>query len=186
MVSASNSNSTPGPDGFSNSFFKKFRPVLKSLICAIIQGFCLGTVDLSQLNYATLSLIPKVKGADSISQFRPIALINNIAKFPAKGFASRLSPVAHKVLSPSQFDFVKGRFILDGILSLHEIMHDLKVRKTKALILKLDFEKAYDSVSWDFLRKVLLAGQRLRWGLCPSPYAICVWWAHGGGCQWCY
>lgn len=65
--------------------------------------------------------------------------------------------MAHKVLSPSQSTFVKGIFILDGILSLHEIVHDLKVRKTKALILKLDFEKVYDSVSWDFLRKVLLA-----------------------------
>lgn len=56
-----------------------------------------------------------------------------------------------------QSAFVKGRFILDGIMSLHEIVHDLKVRKTRALILKLDFEKAYDSVSWDFLHKVLLA-----------------------------
>ena len=40
---------------------------------------------------------------------------------------------------------------------MHEIVHDLKIRKSKAVILKLDFEKAYDSVSWHFLRRVLLA-----------------------------
>ena len=36
-------------------------------------------------------------------------------------------------------------------------MHDLKIRKSKAVILKLYFEKAYYSVSWPFLRRVLLA-----------------------------
>ena len=80
-----------------------------------------------------LTLIPKVKGADLITQFRSIALINNIAKL--------------HTLSPFQSAFVKGRFILDGILCLHEIVHDLRVQGSKAVILKLDFEKAYDSVS---------------------------------------
>lgn len=98
-----------------------------------------------------------MKGANSISQFCRIALINNVAKFSAKGFASHLSPVAHRVLSSLESAFVKGHFILDVILSLHEIVHDLRVRKTKTVILKLDFEKAYDSVSWDFLCKVSLA-----------------------------
>jgi hypothetical protein len=46
--------------------------------------------------------------------------------------------------------------ILDGALSLHEIIHELKSRKSKALLLKLGFEKAYDRVSWLFLRKVLI------------------------------
>lgn len=65
-VDSSKSNSAPGLDGFSVSFFKKFWPVLKYLVYAIIQRFCLGTVDISRLNYAVLTLIPKVKGADSI------------------------------------------------------------------------------------------------------------------------
>ena len=99
-----------------------------------------------------ISLIPKVKGAELISQFRPIALINNFAKFPAKGFANRLSPVAHRVIIPYQSAFIKGSYILDGVLCLHEIVHDLRARNSKEIILKLDFEKAYDSVSWPFLR----------------------------------
>uniref|UniRef100_A0A453PB63 Reverse transcriptase domain-containing protein n=1 Tax=Aegilops tauschii subsp. strangulata TaxID=200361 RepID=A0A453PB63_AEGTS len=97
--------------------------VLKHLVYAIIQGFCLGTVDISRLNYTILSLIPKVKGADTICQFRPIALINNLAKFPPKGFSTRLSPLAHQVISPTQSAFIKGCFILDGIVSLHEVVH---------------------------------------------------------------
>lgn len=131
VVTASNSNSAPGPDGFSITFFKKFCPLLKGLVYSIIQGFCLGMVDISRLNYAILSLVPKVKGADSIHQFRPIALINNIAKFPSKGFAIRLSHVAHRVISPTQSAFIKGRFILDGIVGLHEIVHDLRVKSVR-------------------------------------------------------
>lgn len=157
VVSSSNSNSAPGPDGFSITFFKKFWSVLKHLVYVIIIGFCLGMVDISRLNYAIISLVPKVKGADSIRLYRPIALINNIAKFPSKGFAAHLSPVAHKVIGQQQSAFIKGRFILDGVLSLHEIVHDLRVRQCNAVILKLDYEKAYDSVSWPFLRDVLLA-----------------------------
>ena len=112
---------------------------------------------MSRLNYAVLTLIPKIKGPDLISQFRPIALINNFAKMPAKGMATRLSPIAHRTISPFQSAFIKGRFILDGVLCLHEIIRDLPVQGTKAVVLKLDFEKAYDSVSWKFLRQVLLA-----------------------------
>lgn len=47
--------------------------------------------------------------------------------------------------------------ILDGILSLHEIVQDLRSRGSKAIILNLDFEKAYDCIRWSFLHDVLLA-----------------------------
>ena len=60
-------------------------------------------------------------------------------------------------LYPTQSAFVKGRFILDGVLCLHEIIHDIHKSGSKAVILKLNFEKAYDSVSQGFLRQVLLA-----------------------------
>jgi hypothetical protein len=51
--------------------------------------------------------------------------------------------------------FINGRLILDGAISLHEIIHELKVNKIPAILLKLDFEKAYDRFSWQFLREVL-------------------------------
>jgi hypothetical protein len=113
-------------------------------------------MDVSRLNFGILSLLPKVVGAESIKQYRPIALINVIFKFIVEAVANRLSLVAHNIIAPSHITFIKGRPILDGALSLHEIVHELKSRKFKAILLKLDFEKSYDGVSLQFLREVLI------------------------------
>jgi hypothetical protein len=83
-------------------------------------------------------------------------LINVIFKLVAKAYAIRLSVVAHRTISLAQSAFIKGRFIQDGPLALHKIIHELMTKKLHAVLLKLDFEKAYDRVSWNFLHEVLL------------------------------
>jgi hypothetical protein len=137
-------DSAPGPDGLPVLFFKKFWGILKGTILQLLNYFALGRVDIARLNFGIISLIPKVKGADSIKQFRPIALINVIFKFVAKAYAIRLAPLAHRTIDRSQSAFIKGRCLHEGVLALHEIFHELRVRKQRGLILKLDFEKAYD------------------------------------------
>jgi hypothetical protein len=69
----------------------------------------------------------------------------------------KLDPIAHRIISPNQTAFIKGRFILDGVLALQEIVHELKVKRLGGVLLKLDFEKAYDRINWDFLVEVLRA-----------------------------
>jgi hypothetical protein len=150
------SDTAPGPDGLPVQFYKRFWPMLKSAVLQILNDFALGRVDFARLNFGFLSLIPKVPGADNIKQFRPIALINVIFKLISKAFAIRLSLVAHRVISQSETAFIKGRFIQDGPLALHKIIHELKTKKLPAVLLKLDFEKAYDRVNWSFLREALL------------------------------
>ena len=121
----------------------------------ILNYFILGRIDVSRLNFGVLSLIPKIPRADQISQFRPIALINVVFKIISKAFASRLDPIANRIISPTQTAFLKGRCILDGALALLEIVHELKSKKLGGILLKLDFEKAYDRVNWSFLIEVL-------------------------------
>jgi hypothetical protein len=156
VLKVTKTDTTPGPDGLPVVFFKSFWDTVKPLVLQLLNGFALGLLDVSRLNFGILSLIPKFLGADDIKQFRPIALINVIFKLISKAYAIRLSPVAHRIISSSQSAFIKGRHIHDGALALHEIVHELRVKKTKGVILKLDFEKAYDRVSWAFLRDVLV------------------------------
>jgi hypothetical protein len=147
-------NTAPGPDGLPVIFFKTL-PLVKRGILHILNDFVLGRIDIARLNFGILSLIPKVPGADQITQYRPIALINVIFKIVAKTYASRLDPVANRIISPNQTAFIKGRNILDGPLALIEIIHEIKSKKLGGILLKLDFEKASDLVNWDFLAEVL-------------------------------
>ncbi|XP_071680508.1 uncharacterized protein [Lolium perenne] len=149
-------DSAPGPDGLPVLFFKRFWGILREPILQMLNDFALGRVDIARLNFGIISLIPKVKGAERITQFRPIALINVIFKFVAKAYAIRLAPLAHRTVDRSQSAFIKGRCLHEGALALHEIAHELRVGKQEGLLLKLDFEKAYDRVSWDFLQEILL------------------------------
>jgi hypothetical protein len=55
--------------------------------------------------------------------------------------------VAQKIIRPSQTAFLSGRNIMDGAIILHETMHELHRKKLDGVILKLDFEKAYDKVN---------------------------------------
>lgn len=64
--------------------------------------------------------------------------------------------MAQKLIDPCQSAFIKGRYIVDGAVMLHEITHELRVKKKKGVILKIDFEKAYDSVHWDFIENVMI------------------------------
>ncbi|GKD26421.1 RNA-directed DNA polymerase, eukaryota, reverse transcriptase zinc-binding domain protein, partial [Tanacetum coccineum] len=69
--------------------------------------------------------------------------------------ANRLSKVIDKIVSKEQSAFIAGRQILDGPVILSEIIEWYKKRKKKLLIFKVDFEKAFDSISWNYLIHIL-------------------------------
>ena len=108
-------------------------------------------LDVQRLNYGIITLLPKVVGANKIQQFRPICLLRCIYKLITKVLAIRLEPFVDILFSRHQNAFIKKRDIMDGIMSLHEILHHTYNRKKTGIVLKLDFEKAYDKVNWDFL-----------------------------------
>jgi hypothetical protein len=74
-------------------------------------------------------------------------------KIFAKVLTNRIELVAQKVIRPSQTAFLSGRYILEGVVILHEAIHEMHRKKKNDVILKLDFEKAYDKVKWHFLQK---------------------------------
>jgi hypothetical protein len=129
--------------------------MVKHMVLQILNDLALGRVDTARLNFSILPLIPKVPGAEDIKQFRPIALINVIFKFIMKAYAMPLSPFAHRTIALTQTAFMKSILIHEGPVALQEIIHELKARSLLAVILKLDFVKAYDRANWLFLREVL-------------------------------
>jgi hypothetical protein len=100
-------------------------------------------------------LLPKILDANSIKQYRPICLINVVFKILTKLKTRRLSSIASKYIAINQTAFIPDRNIHDGVVALHEILHDLKANKKQGIVIKLDFEKAYDKIHWKFLFEVL-------------------------------
>ena len=67
----------------------------------------------------------------------------------------RLTQIAHDVVQPTQTAFMSDRNILEGVVVLHEMLHEIHVKKLDGVIFKVDFEKAYDKVKWSFLQQAL-------------------------------
>lgn len=110
------------------------------------------------------TLIPKVKEANHIQQYRPICLLNASFKIFTKVVTNRINSVADRIVSPTQTAFMRGRNILDGVVVIHGTVHELHRRKLSGVILKIDFEKAYDKVKWPFLLQTLrMKGFSPRW-----------------------
>ena len=92
-----------------------------------------GQLELCRLNYGVIILLPKVKLANSVKQFRLICLLNVIYKIITKTLTVRLSTVVGRVVSQFQTTFIPGRNILEGVMILQEVMHELKIQKQVGL-----------------------------------------------------
>jgi hypothetical protein len=90
-----------------------------------------------------------------IQQYRPICLLNLNFKIFTKVATIRLNSVADHVVRPSRTAFMQGRNILNEVAILHKTVHELHSKKLNGVILKIDFEKAYDKVKWSFLQQTL-------------------------------
>eukprot|EP00253_Pinus_taeda_P004449 PITA_04449 len=109
------------------------------------------------LNDTFIALIPKGEDSNTPDKYIPIALCNIIYKITSKVIATRLKPLLPLIISPEQSGYVEGRQITDGIILTHEIIHSLKQTKKPGMLLKLDLSKAFDSLSWVYIQKILIA-----------------------------
>lgn len=66
-----------------------------------------------------------------------------------------MASIIDDLVSPEQSAFVKGRQILDGPLIVNEVIDWFKRKKKKLMVLKVEFDKAYDYVSWHYLLNIM-------------------------------
>jgi hypothetical protein len=119
-------NSAPGPDGFPSKFFQDFWDTIKSDLFNLFKSFHDGSLNIERLNFGIVTLIPKIPDATYIKAFRPICLFNVYYKIITKVLTNRLARCITSVISEFQYGFIKGMYIMDGVLSLHEIIHEVK------------------------------------------------------------
>lgn len=111
------------------------------------------------LNETNLVLIPKIDHPETMNHYRPISLCNFSYKIIAKILANRLKQVLDSCISEQQCAFIPNRLIQDNSILVHEAFHYLKNKKSGPkyeLALKMDMNKAYDLLEWNFLEEVML------------------------------
>ena len=106
------------------------------------------------LNRTHIALIPKIQGPETLVDYRLISLCNTVYKIITKIIVARLRPYLDKLVSPLQTAFVPGRKGVDNAVIMQEIIHTLRKKKGMVgyMAIKIDLEKAYDKLEWNFIR----------------------------------
>ena len=90
-----------------------------------------------------------------LSNWRPITLLNQCYKILSGVLAERIKPTLPSVINQDQKGFVKGRYIGECIRTTYDVIEYAKSNNKVGLLLMIDFEKAFDSISHSFIIKTL-------------------------------
>ena len=124
-------------------------------------------------------MIPKKEGVVDLKDFRTISLVGSFYKIIAKVLANRLKKVLNRLVSKAQNAFVEGRQIMDASLIANEVLDAMEKRKEKGILCKLDMEKAYDQINWNFILTLLMEmgfGTKwigwIRWCISTTSFSV--------------
>ena len=153
-----------GSDGFTAEFFKFFWLQLGSFVVrSLNDDFRKDELSTTQKEGVIICIPKGDKSKDLIKNWRPVSLLNVVYKIGSACIAKRLKSVLPSLINEDQTGFMANRYIGDNI----RLIYDLISENKPGLLLCLDFEKAFDSVDWKFMFKVLRA-----FGFGPD---ICQW-----------
>ena len=150
-----NGEKAPGPDGFSMAALQEGWDIIKEDLIKVFAEFHKSGIINAKTNETYICLIPKKLNSISVKDFRPISLFTSLYKIIAKVLSLRLKKVLSSIINENQSAFVEGRHILDMVLIANEVVEDYRVKKKESIVFKVDFEKAYDHINWDFLDFVM-------------------------------
>ena len=145
----------PGFDGYNFKFIREMWDTIKEEIYGFVLDFFITNPSMRQLNVTWVTHIPKNENPSTIEEYRPISMVGALHKIISKILSSRLKEVIAPLIDESQSAFVMNRQILDGALIANESLRWLRKKKIPGTLIKLYFQKAYDSVNWDFLELVM-------------------------------
>ena len=148
-------NKSPGNDGIPAEFYKKFWTLFGSfMVNSFNKSYEEGELSASQ-KQAVISLLDKGKDRTLLKNWRPISLLNVDYKLASKTIAQRITKHLPKLINENQVGYVQNRNITENIRTIIDMMEYLEKKDRPGLIINIDFEKAFDSVEWPFIKLAL-------------------------------
>ncbi|GJU54600.1 RNA-directed DNA polymerase, eukaryota, reverse transcriptase zinc-binding domain protein [Tanacetum coccineum] len=171
-----------GPDGYTSKFYKKAWSIIGDDVCSAVKAFFLKGKMLGEINATLITLVPKLSTPMKVSDYRPIACWNVLYKIISKMLINKIKSALCKIVSPCQSAFILGRQITDNILLTQELLRGYNWKNgPKRVAMKIDIQKAYDTVDWDFLEEVLkefnFPKEMVHWVMVcvrTAAFSICV------------
>ena len=147
---------SPGIDGFPVEFYIHFWKILGNFLYrSLKQAFVKGELSITQKRGIITTLPKGNKPREFLKNWRPISLLSSDYKILTAVLSARLKKVLPSIVSPNQRGFLKGRYMEENTRFVYDLIQFCKEKKRDGLLLLIDFEKAFDSLEWDFIRDTL-------------------------------
>jgi exonuclease III len=148
----------PGNDGLTVALYRSlWRHVGPPLAKSLEEGLQGGKLSTSQRQSVIRLIRKKDKDPELLKNWRPISLINVDAKLLSRALTERLKKVLPKLISREQLGFMKNRNIHDGNRLIDYFNEYIEAEDKGGWFVALDFEKAFDSISHEYLKSLLVA-----------------------------
>ena len=114
-----------------------------------------GELSISQ-KQGVVTCIPKEnKPKLYLKNWRPITLLDTVYKIASGSIANRIKPNLDSLIDKDQTGFIQGRYMGENTRLLYDLINHTEQKEIPGRLLLIDFEKAFDSLSWSFIRKAL-------------------------------
>lgn len=158
---------SPGLDGIPCEFYQCFWNIIGPIFYAALKEVFKQKEMSESQRLSVISLIYKKGEKQLLKNYRPISLTNTDYKIIACVLAKRLQKILANTINKNQTAYVKGRYIGENARLILDIFEYCDSENKNGILLFLDFEKAFDSVEWNFLfetlKKFNIGDQFLKW-----------------------
>lgn len=133
-------------------YIKKCWEIVKDNLFCCVSEFYLNSIFSKSIMGWFIALIPKMSNPQGLNEFRPICLVGSVYRIQEKLLLERFKKVTGSLVSLCQSTFIQGKYMLDKVLVMNKLVDLAKRKKNDCLVFKVDFERAYNCVAWDYLR----------------------------------